>query len=76
MFQSRSMLYGLLYVLQALVGVSVLTQRLVHVLALRLNSLSSWGVGNLGALFNQSMLMGSELSKCCNCYFSSSGDCP
>lgn len=53
-----------------------LTQRLVHVLALRLNSLSSWGVGNLGALFNQSMLMGSELSKCCNCYFSSSGDCP
>lgn len=33
-----------------------LTQRLVHVLALRLNSLSSWGVGNLGALFNQSCL--------------------
>ncbi|KAG2292608.1 hypothetical protein Bca52824_039277 [Brassica carinata] len=52
------MLSGLLYVLQALVGVSVLslTQRLVHVLALRLNSLSSWGVGNLGALFNQSCL--------------------
>ncbi|KAF3511299.1 hypothetical protein F2Q69_00007826 [Brassica cretica] len=77
-FASRSMLSGLLYVLQSLVGVSVwsLTQRLVHVLALRLNSLSSWGVGNLGALFNQSMLMGSELSKGCNCSCSSSGDCP
>ncbi|CAG7869879.1 unnamed protein product, partial [Brassica rapa] len=82
MFQSRLMLSGLLYVLQALVGVSVwsLTQRLVHSLVLRLHTLSSGGrgggSGHLGALFNQPMLMGSEFSKGCNCSCSSSGDSP
>ncbi|CAN7099430.1 unnamed protein product [Brassica rapa subsp. narinosa] len=50
MFQSRLMLSGLLYVLQALVGVSVwsLTQRLVHSLVLRLHTLSSGGRGGVG----------------------------
>ncbi|CAN7022046.1 unnamed protein product [Brassica rapa subsp. trilocularis] len=51
MFQSRSMLSGLRYVLQALVGVEVvgsLMQRLVHGLALRLHTLSSGGGGGGG----------------------------